>query len=92
MEDIYGKIKYFDKIRFFIDQTRIYFESGGDSYKICDFIYDILKREVKINFNCNFKEDYEKIMRSWHPNKKKFCGSSRRYVFKFKSYWIIFVL
>ena len=74
MEDIYGKIKYFDKIRLCIDQVRIYFEPGGDSYKICDFIYDILKREVKINFNCNFKEDYEKIMRSWHPNRKSFVA------------------
>jgi len=76
IEDIYGKIKYFDKIRLFIDQARIYFEPGRYSYKIYDFIENILKREARINFNCNFKEDYEKIIRSWHPNRKSFVAAS----------------
>jgi len=67
MEDIYGKIKYFDKIRFFIDQARKYFEPGEDSCKICCFINDILKREARINFSYNFIEDYAKIIHSWHP-------------------------
>jgi len=69
MEDIYGKIKYFDKIRFFIDQARKYFEPGEDSCKICCFINDILKRDARINFSYNFIEDYAKIIHSWHPTR-----------------------
>jgi len=72
IEDIYGKIKCFDKIRLFIEQARIHFNRGKDSYKICYFIEDILKRETKINFNYNFIEDYEIIIHSWHPNRNYF--------------------
>ena len=52
-----------------IDQARKYFTPGRDSYKICNFIEDILKREEKINFDCLFREDYAKIINSWHPNR-----------------------
>jgi len=69
MEDIYGKIKYVDKIMLFIDQARKYFEPGEDSYKICYFINDILKRDTRINFSYNFIEDYAKIINSWHPSR-----------------------
>ena len=72
IEDIYGKIKFFDKIRLFIDQARIYFEQGGGSHKVGDFIDDILKRNVKINFNCNFRDDYVKMINSWHPKRRHF--------------------
>jgi len=78
IKDIYGKIKRVDKIRLFIDQARKYFTPGRDSYKICIFIEDILKRETRVNFNCNFREDYVKIMYSWHPNRKYF---STEYMF-----------
>ena len=78
IEDIYGKTKYFDKIRLFIDQARIYFDIERDSYKICYFIEDILKREGRINFSCNFREDYAKIICSWHPNRRYF---SKEYMF-----------
>ena len=72
IEDIYGKIKYVDKIRLFINQARIYFEPGRDSYKICDFVEDILKRETGVNFSYNFREDYAKIIHSWHPSRNYF--------------------
>ena len=72
IEDIYGKIKYVDKIRLFINQARIYFEPGRDSYKICDFVEDILKRETRVNFSYNFREDYAKIIHSWHPSRNYF--------------------
>jgi len=58
----------------FIDQARIYFGPGKYPYKICNFIEDILKREARINFSCNFRKDYVKIINSWCPN--------RRYVLK----------
>jgi len=70
IEDIYGKIKYIDKIKLFVDQTKIYFNPSMDSYKICNFIEDILKREERLNFNCNFIEDYKKIIHNWHPSRK----------------------
>jgi len=69
IEDIYGKIKCVNKIKLFICQARKYFTPGRDSYKICNFIEDILKREEKINFDCLFREDYAKIINSWHPNR-----------------------
>ena len=72
IEDIYGKTKYFDKIRLFIDKDRIYFKERINSNKIINFIEDILKREEGINFNHNFREDYAKIMYSWHPNRRYF--------------------
>jgi len=53
----------------FICQARKYFTPGRDSYKICNFIKDVLKREEKINFDCLFIEDYAKIINSWHPNR-----------------------
>jgi len=70
IKDIYGKIKYADKIRLLVDQDRIYFGKRIHSHKVCDFIDNILKREAKINFNSNFREDYAKIINSWHPNRK----------------------
>ena len=70
IKDIYGKIKCADKIRLLIDQDRIYFGKRIHSHKVCDFIDNILKREAKINFNSNFREDYAKIINSWHPNRK----------------------
>jgi len=69
IEDIYGKIKCVNKIKLFICQVRKYFTPGRDSYKICNFIEDILKREEKINFDYLFREDYAKIINSWHPNR-----------------------
>ena len=78
IEDIYGKIKYFDKIRLVIDQVIMYFGLGNSSYKICDFIDYILKKEAIINFNHNFQKDYAKIINSWHPNRKYF---SEEYMF-----------
>ena len=69
IEDIHGKIKYFDKIRLLIDQARIYFNPYGDSYKICCLIDDILKREVGINFSSGFRLDYKKIILHWYPNR-----------------------
>jgi len=69
IEDIYGKIKYIDKIKLFVDQARIYFNQDKGSYKICSFIDDILKRELKINFNYKFIKDYSTIMYIWHPNR-----------------------
>jgi len=69
IEDIYGEIKYFDKVRLFIDQARIYSSACDNLHKICDFIDDILKRDTNINFIDNFRKDYSKIMRSWHPNR-----------------------
>jgi len=78
IEDIYGKIKYFDKIRLFIDKDRIYFKERINSNKIINFIEDILKREEGINFNRNFREDYAKIMYSLHPNRRYF---SKEYMF-----------
>jgi len=74
IKDIYGKIKYFDKISLLIDQTRIYFNPYGDSYKVCCLIDDILKREVGINFNSVFRVDYGKIMYSWHPHRGYFLS------------------
>jgi len=74
IEDIYGKIKYNDKIFLLINQVRKYFFNYG-SHKICNFIYEILKREAKINFICNFIEDYDRVINSWHPNRNFFsCG------------------
>ena len=70
IKDIYGKIKCADKIRLLIDQDRIYFGKRIHSHKVCDFIDNILKREARINFNSNFREDYAKIINSWHPNRK----------------------
>jgi len=70
IKDVYGKIKCADKIRLLIDQDRIYFEKRIHSHKVCDFIDNILKREARINFNSNFREDYAKIINSWHPNRK----------------------
>jgi len=66
---IYGKIKYIDEIRLFIDQARKYFNQGSDSYIICDFIEDILKIKTRINFDFYFKEDYSKIIHTWHPSR-----------------------
>jgi len=70
IKDIYGKIKCADKIRLLIDQDRIYFGKRIHLHKVCDFINNILKREARINFNSNFREDYAKIINSWHPNRK----------------------
>ena len=81
IEDIYGKITYVDKIRLLIDQAKKYFNISNNKYKIFDFIDDILKREVGVNFSCNFREDYVKIISSWHPNRWYF---SEKYIF-FKS-------
>ena len=72
IEDIYGKIKYFDKIRLFIDQARIYFEQDRDSNKIIYFINYILKTGKIINFNYSFIDDYIKIINSWHPKRSHF--------------------
>ena len=69
IEYIYGKIKYIDKTMFFIDQARTYFYPSTDSYKICFFIEDMLKREVGINFSGIFRADYSKIINTWHPNR-----------------------
>jgi len=72
IEDIYGKIKYFEKIILLIDQARKYFTTDMELYKICNFINDILKREEKTNFNRNFIEDYKKIINNWHPKRRYF--------------------
>ena len=72
IEDIYGKIKYIDKIALLINQHRIYFESFKDSYKICCFIEDILKRNGTININFNFIEDYSKIINIWYLHREHF--------------------
>jgi len=74
VEDICGKIRYFDKINFLIYQAKIYFNKNWDPYKICGFIEDILKRELKIDFSFDFKGDYEKIIHSWHPNRNFLLG------------------
>ena len=71
IEDIYGKVKYFDKIFLLINQAKIYFNGGGESYKLCNFIDDILKRELRINFNFNFREDCVKIINGWHPSRSR---------------------
>ena len=68
IENIYGKIEYFNKIILLIDQARIYSNPKIISYKIYNFIEDILKRNAGLNFNCNFKGDYRKIINSWHMN------------------------
>ena len=78
IEDIYGKITYVDKIRLLIDQAKKYFNISNNKYKIFDFIDDILEREVGVNFSCNFREDYVKIISSWHPNRWYF---SDKYMF-----------
>jgi len=78
IEDIYGKITYVDKIRLLIDQAKKYFNISNNKYKIFDFIDYILKREVGVNFSCNFREDYVKIISSWHPNRWYF---SDKYMF-----------
>ena len=70
IEDIYGKIKYIDKINLFIDQKRKYFTASLGSCGISNFIDEILKREAKINFSCKFIEDYEQIINCWHPNRQ----------------------
>jgi len=67
IEDIYGKIKYIDKIKLFIDQARIYFDKYHDSFIICNFIENILKREERISFIFNFIGDCETIIHSWYP-------------------------
>jgi len=76
IEDICGEIKYLDKINFLIYQAKIYFNKGWDTHKICNFIKDILKRELKIDLICDFNRDfigeYAKIIHSWHPNRKYF--------------------
>ena len=69
IEDIYGKIGHFDKIRLFIDQARIYFDEYRDPNVIYDFIGDILKREEKISFSSKFIWDYEEILHNWHPKR-----------------------
>jgi len=76
IEDIYGKMKYIDKIILFIDQARKYFTPDWDQYKICDFIDGILKKEEGINFNCNFREDYAKIIYIWNPNRIHILGKN----------------
>ena len=72
IEYIYGKIKCANKISLFVNQARKYFNPCSDSYKIYNFIENILKREAKINFNCIFREDYAKIINSYHPNRQVF--------------------
>ena len=72
IKDIFGKIKYFDKIRLLINQAKIYFDEGLDPYQICHFIEDILKRDLKIYFNHDFIGDYIRIICGWHPNRKYF--------------------
>ena len=72
IEDIYGKIKYIDKIALLINQHRIYFGSFNDSYKICCFIEDVLKRDGTININFNFIEDYSKIINIWYLHREYF--------------------
>jgi hypothetical protein len=72
IKDIYGKIKCTDKIRLLINQDRIYFGKRVYSHKVCYFIYNILKREKKINFNSNFIKDFAKIINSYHPNREYF--------------------
>jgi len=67
IENIYGKIKYIDKISLLIDQGKIYFNHDIALHKICNLIENILKKEFIINFGCNFREDYKKIIKSWHP-------------------------
>jgi len=69
IEDIYGKIKYIDKIKLFIDQVRIYFYEYHDSCIICNFIENILKREGRISFIRNFIVDLEIIINSLHPKR-----------------------
>jgi len=69
IEDIYGKINCSDKVRLLVDQARMRF-SNNYEYKICDFIYGILKRQTKINFKSKFIKDYERIIRLWHPNRR----------------------
>ena len=70
IEDIYSKIKFFDKIILFINQAREYFNTDIELYKICNFINEILKRETRVNFSLNFTKDYAKIINNWHMNKK----------------------
>ena len=70
MEDIYGKIKYVDKIMLFINQVRKYFTTDVELYKICNFINEIIKKETRLNFRHNFTKDYVKIINNWHMNKK----------------------
>ena len=81
IEDIYGKIKYFDKIKLLIDLAKIYFYENNCIYTISYFLDDILKREKMINFNYNFKEDYAKIIHSWYPKRNFF--SIKDIFFKF---------
>jgi len=69
IEDIYGKIKHFDKIRLFINQAGIYFYKYRDPNVIYDFICDILKREEIISFSSKFIWDYEEILHNWHPKR-----------------------
>ena len=69
IEDMYGKIKFFDKIILFINQARKYFTKDVELYKICNFINEILKRETGVNFRHNFTEDYTKIINNCYMNK-----------------------
>ena len=69
IEDIYSKIKFFDKIILFINQAREYFNTDIELYKICNFINEILKRETGVNFRHNFTEDYTKIINNCYMNK-----------------------
>jgi hypothetical protein len=69
IEDMYGKIKFFDKIILFINQAREYFNTDIELYKICNFINEILKRETGVNFRHNFTEDYTKIINNCYMNK-----------------------
>ena len=70
IEDIYGKTRYSYKIRLFIDQARIYFDSYAEKHKICDFIKYILERETGINFSFNFIKDFAGIISIWHPKRR----------------------
>ena len=80
IEDIYGKIKYFDKIKLFINQAKIYSNRFKDLHKICDFINYVLKRETRTNFiSSKFREDYSKIIYSWHPNRMHISNSNMFY-------------
>ena len=69
IEDMYGKIKFFDKIILFTNQARKYFTKDVELYKICNFINEILKREAGVNFRHNFTEDYTKIINNCYMNK-----------------------
>ena len=69
IEDMYGKIKFFDKIILFTNQARKYFTKDVELYKICNFINEILKRETGVNFRHNFTEDYTKIINNCYMNK-----------------------